>query len=283
MTTHTGEPSGGLRAVSGCFMVNTETATESVIVLVKVCQWKEWISMRLAILQPGYLPWLGYFDQMRQVDVFVHATTLQYTRQDWRSRNRIKTREGWQWLTVPVKSKGQFHARINEIKINNDLPWAVKHMNIIRQNYCKAPYYKPYAAILEDAYQRRWEYLVELDLYLINCLKQALDIETKLIDIAHLNIGETGKNQRLIEVCLKFNADTYVSGAAARSYINEELFVEAGIAVEYQDYRHPIYPQLHGVFIPNLSIIDLLFNCGEQSLAVLSNRHEMRLHVDEMG
>lgn len=232
--------------------------------------------MKLAILQPGYLPWLGYFDQMHRVDIFVHATDLQYTRQDWRNRNRIRTRQGWAWLTVPVVSKGQYFAAINEVRINDRVPWARKHLNIIRENYRQAPYYAQYIPFFERAYKRAWDLLLDLDLYLIEFFRDALGISTRMEDIADLELGAVDRNTRLIKVCQKFGASTYLSGAAAKQYIQPERFAEAGISLEFQDYQHPVYPQLHGEFIPYLSIIDLIFNCGERSLSIMSDslRHQ---------
>lgn len=221
-------------------------------------------------MQPGYLPWLGYFDQMQQVDIFVHATNLQYTRQDWRNRNRIRTRKGWQWLTVPVKSKGRFYSLINEMPINNDVLWATKHFNVIKENYRNAPFYQKYIAIFKESFDREWRFLLELDLHFINLMKGLLGITTECIDLSQLNLGEVDRNTRLIEICRLLGAETYLSASAARSYIIPQLFEEAGIELRFQDYNHPVYPQLHGEFIPYLSSVDLLFNCGEESLSILT-------------
>jgi hypothetical protein len=226
--------------------------------------------MRVVILQPGYLPWSGYFDQMNRADIFVHATNLQHTRQDWRSRNRIKTRKGWQWITVPVKSKGHYYARINEIRINNDIPWATSHMNLLRENYTRTPFFKEYAPFFEDTYSRRWKYLVDLDIHIINYLKDILGIKAKTADIADLSLGEVDRNTRIIRTCQKLGASTYLSGPAGQDYIKPDLFAEAGIDLEFQHYVHPVYPQFHGEFLPNMSVIDLLFNCGPKSLSILS-------------
>lgn len=226
--------------------------------------------MKLAILQPGYLPWLGYFDQMNKVDIFVHATDLQYTRQDWRNRNRIKTRQGWAWLTVPVVSKGQYHAPIDEVRINNHISWTKKHLNIIRENYRQAPYYSQYISFFETVYARTWELLLDLDLHLIDFFRDALGISTRVVDIADLKLGKIDRNSRLIRVCQEFGASTYLSGAAAKQYIQPERFEQAGISLEFQEYQHPIYPQLHGDFMPYMSIIDLIFNCGDESPSILT-------------
>lgn len=229
--------------------------------------------MKVVVLQPGYIPWSGYFDQMHQADLFVHATNLQFTRQDWRSRNRIKTRNGWQWLTVPVRSKGMYKSPIHEIQVNNDIPWASKHLNLLKENYADSPFYDDYINFFEDAYRHRWEFLVDLDLHIIHFLRNTLKINTEMVDIQELGIDATDKNERLIQVCKKLGATTYISGNAAKAYIRPELFDAAGILLVYHEYQHPVYPQLHGDFVPYMSIVDVLFNCGPQSRSVIAE-HE---------
>jgi len=228
--------------------------------------------VRVAILQPGYLPWMGYFDQMNQVDVFVHATDLQYTRQDWRSRNRIKTRTGWQWLTVPVHSKGNFFAPIHSIRVNNSTPWARKHLNLIREHYRTAPFFDLYFPLFEEALNREWEYLLDLDLYFIHLFKDILHITTRCIDIRDLQLPQPlDRVQRIIQTCLYLHATLYLSGDAARNYLDESFFAPHGIVLQFHDMSHPVYPQLHGPFISYLSLIDLLFNCGPASASYLSS------------
>jgi len=228
--------------------------------------------LTVVILQPGYLPWLGYFDQMDKADIFVHATDLQYTRQDWRNRNRIKTRNGRQWLTVPVKSRGCYHARIHEMRVNNDIPWARKHVNLLQENYEKAPYFNEHFPFFKDAWTRRWEYLLDLDLHMIAYLRKALSIRAQAVDIRALDLGDVDRTTRIIRTCQRLGATTYLSGSAGRAYLAPERFEQAGIALKFQDYHHPLYPQLHGEFISHLSVIDLLFNCGSESLSELHKR-----------
>lgn len=227
--------------------------------------------MRVVILQPGYLPWIGYFDQMKRADLFVHATDLQYTRQDWRSRNRIKTRNGgWQWLTVPVQSKGNYYARIHEIRINNAVPWARKHLNLLRENYRKAPWFDRYFPLFEAAYSQTWDLLLDLDLFFIDRLKAELGITTPCLDIRDLELGDSlDRVERILSVCRKLGATAYLSGDAGRQYLNHSLLDPHGIALEFHEMQHPVYPQLHAPFMPYLSAVDLLFNCGPDSARYL--------------
>lgn len=225
--------------------------------------------MRIGILQPGYLPWLGFFEQMYKSDIFVIYDDVQYDKEGWRNRNRIKTANGVQWLTVPVLMKFEDRPFIKEVKIDNKFPWRKKHITSIRQNYSKAPFYNKYIEIFEEAYSREWEFLINLDIYFILQLTKCLGMENKKI-ITSSSLNVTGnKIERLINICKLFNADTFYEGAAGRNYIDETLFNKEGIRVEFQNYKHPIYSQLYGDFIPYLSVIDLLFNNGEKSLSIL--------------
>lgn len=227
--------------------------------------------MRIGILQPGYLPWLGFFEQMRKSDVFVIYDDVQYDKESWRNRNRIKIANGIQWLTVPVMVNLETHPLVYEVKIDNKTNWRKKHLFSIRQNYSKAPYFKNYIDIFEEAYSKEWEYLAEIDIYFILKLAECLGMKDKKpIRSSSLNI-KGGRIERLINICKLFNADTFYEGAAGKNYIDDTQFLRHGIKVEFQDYKHPVYKQLYGDFVPYLSVIDLLFNHREESLAILLN------------
>jgi hypothetical protein len=226
----------------------------------------------IGILQPGYLPWLGFFEQMSKSDVFVIYDDVQYDKEGWRNRNRIKTASAIQWLTIPVHIKFEDHPLINEVKINNTANWRKKHLFSIKQNYSRAPFYKKYIETFEPAYEKEWEYLLDIDIYFIMTLAECLGIKDKKIVMSStLGIGGDRRG-RLINICKRFNADTFYEGAAGKDYIDENIFAEHGIKIEYQDYKHPIYNQLYGDFIPYLSVVDLLFNHGEESLSILLNK-----------
>jgi hypothetical protein len=221
----------------------------------------------VAILQPSYLPWLGYFEQIDRSDVFVFYDDVQYDKHGWRNRNKIKTPKGWQWLTVPVYHN--FGQKIYEVKINNNIPWRRKHLKSLQANYARAPYYQTYIKFFEKVYSQHWEYLVDLNVYLIKQLCEFLGIKnTEFVHSRDLNIkGE--RTERLVKICQLFGADEYLTGDAAKNYLEEKKFQNANIKVIYQNYRHPVYPQLFGEFIPYLSVVDLLFNCGPKSLEII--------------
>ena len=228
--------------------------------------------MRIGILQPGYLPWLGFFEQMYQSEVFVIYDDVQYDRESWRNRNRIKTAQGIQWLTVPVLLKFSEAPLIHEVKIDQKINWRKKHLRAIELNYAKAPYYKKYIDILAEAYSREWEYLIDVDLYFITKLAACLGLQDKLIVRSSTLNVQGDRLERLVRICQRFQADTFYEGAAGRNYIDENYFHAQGIAVEYQDYQHPVYHQLYGEFVPYLSVVDLLLNHGEESLAIITGK-----------
>lgn len=229
--------------------------------------------MKIGILQPGYLPWLGFFEQMHKCDIFVLYDDVQYDKHSWRNRNRIKTANGVQWLTVPVSVSLADLPRIKEVRIDNSTNWRKKHLQSIRQNYSKAPFYRSCISLFEETYATDWELLVDLDLRFLEQLATYLGISTRLVRSSTLGITEEGRLGRLVGICRILNADTFYEGAAGRDYLDTEYFTGQGINVEFQNYVHPIYHQLYGDFIPYLSVVDLLFNHGEKSLSILTSTH----------
>jgi hypothetical protein len=223
----------------------------------------------LAALQPGYLPWLGYFDLVRRADVFVLYDDVQFDKHGWRNRNRIKCAQGVQWLTVPVRHGGLGLQRIVDVMIDDALPWARKHVGSLRQCYAHAPYVERYLPELEETVSRPWRSLVELDVTVAALLGRWLGVEAEIARSSELGLGE-GQSERLLELCRRFGATRYLSGEAARAYLDADLFAESGVAVEWQTYAHPVYPQLHGDFVSHLSALDLILNCGPDSAAVLA-------------
>lgn len=225
--------------------------------------------MIIGILQPGYLPWLGFFEQIYRSDVFVIYDDVQYDKEGWRNRNRIKTANGIQWLSVPVLFRLSEAPLITEIKIDNKVNWRKKHLASIRQNYSAAPFYKDYIGLFEDAYSRNWEFLIDLDMFLIRGLNKNLGMENKKIVQSSTHNIKGDRMKRLINICKLFGADTFYEGISGKNYIEEELFRQNGIRIEYQDYQHPVYRQLYGEFVPYLSAIDLLFNHGKESIKII--------------
>ena len=221
------------------------------------------------VLQPAYLPWLGFFDQMRRADVFVLYDDVQYDKHGWRNRNRIKTQHGPAWLTVPVRHSGLGWPRLDEVVIDNRQPWARKHIASLRQAYARAPFQAALLPALEELLKQPWERLLDLNLATMDLLVRRLGIHTPVRRSSELGIGGD-RNERLVRLCQHFGARTYLSGNAAQPYLDVALFEQQGIAVRWHDYEHPVYPQLHGAFVPYLSALDLLLNCGPDSRAVLA-------------
>jgi hypothetical protein len=229
--------------------------------------------MRIAVLQPGYLPWLGFFDQELSVDTFVLYDDVQYDRRGWRNRNRIKSPDGPVWLTVPVEQKGKYEQIIRDVKIDNDRPWKKKHLGSIESFYKKSPYFDTLFPELSDIIGRDWEYLWELDFELIKWMNRVIGVGTPIKLASELHVtGE--KSERLLAICHALKADEYYTGAAARHYLDIALFnasweVEGGIAVYFQEYVHPVYPQLYGGFVSHLSALDLLMIAAPQAKEII--------------
>lgn len=223
--------------------------------------------MIVAIHQPQYLPWLGYFDKMDRSDVFIFLDNVQFKKNEWQNRNKIKTSEGWQWLSVPVIHR--FTQKIYEVEINNTVQWGRKHLNALVTNYSKASFFKEYIGFFERVYAHDWNNLVDINIHIIKYLTKILGIlDKKLVLASELDTREE-PTERLIDICRQEGGDVYLSGKDGAKYMNTEKFKEEGIKIIFQDYKHPRYAQLFGSFEPYLSIIDLLFNCGPKSLSVL--------------
>ena len=215
--------------------------------------------MICAIHQPQYLPYLGFFDKMKRSDIFVFLDDCQFKKNEWQNRNRIRTKDGWQWITVPVRYR--FGEEIREIEINNNTNWRHKHLQSLLTNYGKTPCFKEYIDFFKETYKRGWEFLVDINLHFIGYLMGALGIKTKTVLSSQLDIKTTG-TRRLIDITKKVGADTYLSGPGGREYLEIGEFKEAGIKLIFQEFKHPEYKQQFEGFIPNLSVVDFLFNCG---------------------
>jgi hypothetical protein len=221
------------------------------------------------ILQPSYLPWLGYFAQLWRSDVFVLYDDVQFEKHSWRNRNRIKTQAGPCWLSVPVLTHGQNRPCNNEILIDNSRLWRKKHFEAIRQSYCQARYFHEIIDVFAVLYAREYRRLLDVNVAFFEEINKLLGLERPVCFASEL--GVTGSAvERLVGICGTLGATRFYEGAAGQNYIDALDFEQAGIELIYQDYRHPIYPQLHGAFVPYLSVVDLLFNCGPKSLEILA-------------
>ena len=216
-----------------------------------------------AIIQSNYIPWKGYFHIIRSVDDFVFLDDVQYTPRDWRNRNRIKTSDGPKWLSVPVHATRGM--AIREAKTAGHA-WQQKHLTSLRHAYGRCPCFAQYEDFLVDVYERRqWEYLWELNHYVTGRVCELLGIATTLHTDAEFDAPQ-GKNERLLHILQQLGARRYVTGPAAAAYLDEELFRRHGIEVEYFSYpAYPEYPQLHGAFLHQVSVLDLLFHMGGAS------------------
>jgi hypothetical protein len=223
--------------------------------------------MIVSIHQPQYLPWLGYFDKIERSDVFVFLDNVQFKKNEWQNRNKIKTEQKWQWLTVPVIHK--FGQKINEVKINNTVRWGKKHLTALMTHYSKAAFFKEHIGFFEKTYAQEWQYLADINIHIIQYLVEALGISKTKLVISSEHESREEPTERLVDLCKQAGGDVYLSGQDGEKYLNLDKFDKEGIQVIFQHYNHPQYPQLYGNFEPYMSIIDLLFNCGPESLTIL--------------
>ena len=223
------------------------------------------MSKKGIITQSNYIPWKGYFDSIKNVDVFVIYDDMQYTKRDWRNRNLIKSENGLKWLTIPVEVKGKFFQKINETKIA-EKNWNISHWDTIKQSYKSAKYFKETSEWLEPLYKNcDFNYLTEVNLHFIMGINDYLNIKTEIKYSSEFKLAEE-KTERLVNICKDLEIKEYYSGPAAKSYMDIALFNKNQINVNYWDYSgYPLYSQLHSEFEHGVSIIDLLMNEGVNS------------------
>lgn len=220
--------------------------------------------MKVAIHQPNFLPWPGYFHKYDQCDLMVHMDTAQHVRRDFDQRNWIHTPEGHKKrITVHLSGANRSSQPLNQVSLAQD-NWRRKLHNLVYNSYHRAPFYQPHAGALLEIINRDWPSLADLNLALIAYLKDALGIRTPSLLLSAMGTDLGHRNQQLINICHYLDADTYLSGQGARAYLDQKQFHRAGLKVEFQDYTPVKYPQIHSPFIPNLSVIDLLFNTGPE-------------------
>lgn len=219
----------------------------------------------IAIIQSNYIPWKGYFDLINMVDEFVLYDDVQFTRRDWRNRNRIKTRDGLRWMTIPASVKGNYKQSIIETRIA-DRGWAKQHFATIRHNYSRAPFFAQYEDELAHMYlDCSLDYLSEINHRFLEGMCSLLGISTSVRWSSDYRLVE-GRTERLVDLCAQLGAQEYLCGPSSKSYLEESIFHEAGIAVKYMDYStYPEYPQLFPPFEHGVSIVDLLLNVGNQA------------------
>jgi hypothetical protein len=225
--------------------------------------------MIAVILQPSYIPWRGYFDQIRRADLFVFYDDVQYDKHGWRNRNQIKTSQGKQWLTIPVHSRGVQveNIPINRIRIVRERRWNADHFKTLQYAYNKAPYYKRYLPLLEQFYDRNDEFLADFTIDITIALARELGLmHTRFMRSSEIDGIDGQKTDRLIQILKRVGATHYISGPSAQEYIDVEKFAAENITLEYIRYNYPEYPQLYPPYDPFVSILDLLFMTGPQAL-----------------
>jgi hypothetical protein len=216
------------------------------------------------------MPWLGYFDKIVRSETFVFLDNVQFKKNEFQNRNKIKTAQGWMWLTVPVLYK--YPEQINEVKINNEIDWRKKHLRTLVINYQKAPHFHGIFPKIEQFYAGDSPSISEVNSESVLMLLGQLRVERRIVIASALGHLPEEPSERLAAICESLGADTYLSGAGGRAYLDLEPFNKKGITVKFQTFNHPVYPQLYGDFIPNLSFLDLLFNCGPDSLNILEGK-----------
>lgn len=221
---------------------------------------------KVIITQPNYIPWKGYFSNMRGVDYLVMYDDVQYTKRDWRNRNFIITKNGPLLLTIPVNTKGKFYQKINQTTVS-DKNWNQKHWNLIEDNYKKTKFFYEYKNHFYDLYfSIQTDIISEINLIFIQKIIELLNLNIKIIKSSDLNISGD-RNTRLLNICKTLDCDTYYSGPAAKSYMDEEMFTNNSIQVKYYDYNNfKEYKQNWDGFTHQVSILDMFFNLGSETI-----------------
>ena len=222
---------------------------------------------KVGIIQSSYLPWIGYFNIINRVDKFVLLDTVQFDL-SWRNRNRIRTDSliGWGWLTVPILKKGKTHQLLKDAQIDNSNKWQKRHWNLIKQYYGKAKYFHEYAPFFEEVFcKKKWDYLVELNQHLMEFFLINLDISTEINIASDMCLSGLRKNELNIKIIQECGSNYFLANRASRIYIDAKEYEKHGIEVIFHEYEHPIYLQTLQPFISHLSVIDVLFNCGDKT------------------
>jgi len=227
--------------------------------------------MIIAVHQPQYLPWLGYFDKIDKCDYFVFLDSVQYKKNEWQNRNRIKTASSPIWLTVPVNYR--FPQKIEEVTIDSRGEWRRKHLNSMEINYSSAPYFRDYFVSIKKILEMEYIYLKDLNIALLVEIMSIIGVKKDTDKSSELGNFPDNPDDRLISICRHYGADTYLAGVGGKNYMNLEKYEKSGIDVIFQEYKHPVYRQQYEDFVSHLSIVDLLFNCGPDSLSILKGNN----------
>ncbi|WP_031515106.1 WbqC family protein [Desulfofalx alkaliphila] len=219
-----------------------------------------------AIHQPNYLPWIGFFHKMMSCDLFVYADDVLMSSKSVTHRNKIKGANGILLLSVPLSLK---KVEINRVLICNTENWAERHYQTMQHSYARSPYWNDYKERFRDIYSKKWLRLVDLNVALIDLIRNILDIDTPTVFSSQLPDLQGKKSERIVNISNILGVKTYLSGQGAKVYNDEEIFKRHGLELVYQQFNHPIYPQLWGDFVDKLSVVDLIFNCGPGSREIV--------------
>lgn len=230
--------------------------------------------MIVTIHQPQYLTWLGFFNKCAYSDMLVLLDDVQFQKNGFQNRTQIKTTTGWQYLTVPVSYSHP--AMISEVRTALNVDWQKKHWKALVQNYQKAPYFQYYEDKIKPLFENSFDRLEELTIRSIEIIFDILDIDTQIIKSSSIK-ASGDSSDRLVNICKALKADIYLSGIGGKKYLEEDKFNSAGIHIIYQDYKHPLYEQqfMNVIFQPNMSVIDLLFNCGKSSKDIMLSGYKL--------
>ena len=229
-------------------------------------------TMIIAIQQPEHLPWIGFFNKMASADEFIYLDNVQFKKRYFENRNKIRTntRDNWAWITVPVITKGLQKQEIKEVKIDYEQQWQRRYLNALRHNYCKAGFYDEIFPEVEKIISGNFKTLLELNLILLDFIRGYLGIEAPARRASEICPGKG--SGLILSLCIMRKADVYLSGPDGRNYLVAEEFKKNNIEIKYHDYEHPVYEQMHKPFISHMSILDLLFNHGRESLSIIKER-----------
>lgn len=234
---------------------------------------EEILNMVIAIHQPEFMPWLGFFHKMGNVDQYVVFDHVQFKKRYFENRNKIKNGDDAAWVSLPVISKGRYLQPINQVEVDNASAWQRKLWEQVRHAYSRARYFSEYAPGIEAIILGgSYNLLIDFNLAFIEWFRKVLEIRAPMVFSSSLGVDEFKANNLIMEICLRMGAKKYLCGPSGKDYLKLDDFAAAGVDLEWQSFIHPVYPQKGKKFIPFLSTLDLVFNCGPESREILFGR-----------
>lgn len=228
--------------------------------------------MVVTIHQPDFLPWLGFFDRWQKSDLYIILDDVQFLRCGWHHRDKIKTKDGIKWLTVPVLKKGKYLQLIKDVKIDNSVNWRSKHLRMIELNYKKTANFEHCFQKIKEAYNKKYSFLIDLNTEFLYWVSRELQITTPVIFASDFNV-KSAATQRLADLTKNAGGTAYLTGLGSKKYLEEPLFKKDNIKILWQEFQHPAYRQLHGEFVSNLSVLDYLMNESKPYCMLISGKY----------